>query len=98
MKAHSEARCAFRAGSYREAFELIRKDVKEDTILELEILQLIGRVDDETEDAQRLINLRRLTKHQESRCFAIIAGHQFEAGSVATALGLLRRVRSGAAR
>lgn len=73
MPTHSEVQVAFRAGRYREAFDLIRRGAKQDRVLALQISQLVGGLADAAEEAHRLIKLGRLTKHEQARCFAMIA-------------------------
>src|SRR5688572_17293702 len=91
MATHSSAQSAFTAGLYLEALDLTRKGGKADPVLELEILQLVGRVSEATEEAERLVKLGRLTNHEQSRCFAIIAASHFEEGNIAAALACFRR-------
>ena len=91
MASHSNAQCAFRAGLYREALDLTQYGGKTDPVLQVEIIQMIGRVSEATSEAQKLIGLGRLTKQEQSRCFAVIAANQFEAGNVSDALACFRR-------
>ena len=91
MASHSNAQSAFRAGLYREALDLTQYGGKTDPVLQVEILQMMGRVSEATGEAQKLIGVGRLTKQEQSRCFAVIASNQFEGGNVSDAIACFRR-------